>query len=128
MQARGDVAAILTNYVISERQACGLLQVAVSSFRYQERCRPREETLRVRLKELAEQYPRFGSPRLYDFVRREDRYNHKLVERVYREMGLSLRRKRRKRAPPIKTRRRRRSFTRYPTARRGCRESRSEIS
>src|SRR5690606_28346115 len=46
---------------------------------------------------LAEQYPRFGSPRLYDFVRREDDYNHKLVERVYREMGLTLRRKRRKR-------------------------------
>ena len=42
---------------------------------------------------MAEQYPRFGSPRLSEFVRREDRYNHKLVERVYREMGLSLRRK-----------------------------------
>ncbi len=82
---------------MSERQVCELMEVAASSVRYQARCRPREETLRVRLKELAEQYPRFGSPRLYDFVRREDDYNHKLVERVYREMGLSLRRKRRKR-------------------------------
>jgi putative transposase len=96
-QAREDVSAIRAQYAMSERQACGLMQVAASSFRYQARCRPREETLRVRLKELAEQYPRFGSPRLYDFVRREDDYNHKLVERVYREMGLSLRRKRRKR-------------------------------
>jgi putative transposase len=96
-QAREDVLAIRANYAMSERQACGLMEVAASSFRYRARCRPREEILRVRLKELAEQYPRFGSPRLYDFVRREDDYNHKLVERVYREMGLSLRRKRRKR-------------------------------
>jgi putative transposase len=82
---------------MSERQACGLMEVAVSSCRYQARCRPREETLRARLKDLAEQYPRFGAPRLCQFVRREDRYNHKLVERVYREMGLSLRRKKRRR-------------------------------
>lgn len=81
---------------MSERQACGLMEVAASSVRYRARCRPREETLRVRLKELAEQYPRFGSPRLCELVRDKDRYNHKLVERVYREMGLSLRRKKRK--------------------------------
>jgi len=96
-QAREDVTAIRAQYAMSERQACGLMEVAASSFRYRARCRPREETFRVRLQELAERYPRFGSPRLYDFVRREDSYNHKLVERVYREMGLSLRRKRRKR-------------------------------
>lgn len=81
--------AIRAQYAMSERQACGLLEVAASSFRYRARCRPREEMLRVRLKELAEQYPRFGSPRLYDFVRREDDYNHKLVERVYRGRGAS---------------------------------------
>lgn len=82
---------------MSERQACGLMEVAAASVRYRARCQPREETLRVRLKELAEQYPRFGSPRLCQFVRREDHYNHKLVERVYREMGLSLRRRKRRR-------------------------------
>jgi len=46
---------------------------------------------------LAQQYPRFGSPRLCVLLRREMRYNHKLVERHYRELGLALRRKKRKR-------------------------------
>ncbi len=95
--ARSDVEHIRATFSMSERQACGLMEVAVSSCRYSAQERFREETLRLRLKELAEQYPRFGSPRLCQFVRREDRYNHKLVERVYREMGLSLRRKKRKR-------------------------------
>ncbi len=96
-QARADVASIRAEYAMSERQACGLMKVAVSSFRYPARHRQREETLRQRLKALAEQYPRFGSPRLCALVRREERYNHKLVERIYREAGLSLRRKRRRR-------------------------------
>lgn len=82
---------------MSERQACGLMEVAVSSYRYRARLRPREETLRARLTALAEQHPRYGSPRLCVLVRRDEAYNHKLVERVYREAGLSLRRKKRKR-------------------------------
>jgi putative transposase len=96
-QAREDVTAIRAQYAMSERQACELMDVAASSHRYQARNRPREDTLRERLTTLAQQYPRFGSPRLCALVRREDRYNHKLVERIYREAGLSLRRKKRKR-------------------------------
>jgi len=82
---------------MSERQACGLMEVAVSSVRYRACHRQREETLRERLRALALAYPRFGSPRLCVLVRREELYNHKLVERVYRETGLSLRRKKRRR-------------------------------
>ncbi|MEQ1949668.1 MAG: IS3 family transposase [Bryobacteraceae bacterium] len=96
-QARSDVDAIRAQYAVSERQACGLMELAVSSYRYRARPCERADTLRVRLTELAQQYPRFGSPRLCALVRREDRFNHKLVERVYREAGLSLRRKKRRR-------------------------------
>ena len=39
----------------------------------------------------------YGSPRLYVLLRRETCCNHKRVERIYREAGLSLRRKKRKR-------------------------------
>lgn len=53
--------------------------------------------MRARLIELAQQNPRYGSPRLCVLVRRETRCNHKRVERIYREASLSLRRKRRKR-------------------------------
>ena len=55
----------------------------------------RDADLRVRLRELAEERRRFGSPRLYILLRREGLIvNHKKVERVYREEGLSLRLKR----------------------------------
>jgi len=49
------------------------------------------------LVELAQEHPRFGCPRLCVLVRREQRHNHKRGERLYREAGLSLRRKKRKR-------------------------------
>jgi putative transposase len=82
---------------MSERHACGLLGIAVSSCRYRPLRQEREHALRTRLVELAHENPRYGSPRLYVLLRRETRCNHKRVERVYREAGLSLRRKKRKR-------------------------------
>ena len=53
--------------------------------------------MRRRLIELAQEHPRYGSPRLCVLLNRESRCNHKRVERLYREAGLSLRRKKRKR-------------------------------
>src|SRR6266702_2225011 len=53
--------------------------------------------LRTRLVELAREKPRFGYRRLQVQQRRNgERVNHKRVHRVYREAGLSLRRKKRK--------------------------------
>jgi putative transposase len=77
--------------------------VSQSSHRYQCRTIGRDEALRAQLTTLAQQYPRFGSPRLNVLVQREAqetgavKRNHKVVERIYRELGLSLRRKKRKR-------------------------------
>ena len=60
----------------------------------------RDEDLRKRLRELAEERRSFGSPRLCILLRREGLIvNHKRVERVYREEGLSLRLKRRRKRP-----------------------------
>ena len=89
--------AIREAYPVSERQACRLAGMAVSSYRCQKRDPERDETLKARLTALAQKYPRFGSPRLCVLVRREQLQNHKRVERIYREAGLSLRRKKRKR-------------------------------
>ncbi len=82
-------------YVVSERRVCGLLAIAVSSFRYQaRRC---DEELRLRLVALAREKPRFGYRRLQVLLRRcGERVNHKRLYRVYREAGLSIRRKKRK--------------------------------
>jgi len=53
--------------------------------------------IRKRLRELAEQRKRFGSPRLHILLKREGLViNHKRTERLYREEGLALRKKRRR--------------------------------
>jgi len=58
----------------------------------------------LKLKELAMQRRRFGSPRLHIMLRREGLViNHKRTERIYKEEGLSLRiRRRKKRASMLR--------------------------
>jgi putative transposase len=83
---------------LSERRSCHVLGVSRSLLQYVPRP-DRNVALRARLKELAERRRRFGSPRLHILLKREGwTVNHKRVERLYREEGLSLRRKRRKKA------------------------------
>jgi putative transposase len=56
-----------------------------------------DEALRRRIRELAAERKRFGSPRLHIMLKRENLVvNHKRTERIYNEEGLALRRKRRR--------------------------------
>ena len=81
---------------LSERKSCRLVDISVSEYRYQHKI-DNDDTLRHRLRELAGQRRRFGSPRLHIMLRRENLVvNHKRTERIYREEGLALRRKRRR--------------------------------
>jgi len=81
---------------VSARRVCGLLLVAESSYRYVGR--RNDEPLRLRLLEAAREKPRFGYRRLQiEVEKRGMRVNHKRVYRVYREAGLLIRRKTRKR-------------------------------
>ena len=74
---------------------CGLMSIAVSSYRY--RSSRSDETLRERLLRLAREKPRFGYRRLQESLEREgERVNHKRVYRLYRKLGLCLKRKKRK--------------------------------
>jgi putative transposase len=81
---------------LSERRACLLVNLSTSVYRY--RSKPgSDEELRKRLRELAEQRKRFGSPRLHILLKREGLViNHKRTERIHREEGLALRKKRRR--------------------------------
>jgi putative transposase len=89
------VSWLRVEYVVSERRVCGLMGMAVSSYRYQRT--DSDERLRTRLVELAREKPRFGYRRLQVLLRRSgEPVNHKRVLRVYREAGLTLRRKKRK--------------------------------
>jgi putative transposase len=74
-----------------------LIGLSRTSFAYQPVIRPDEEAIRKRLKELAQIRRRFGCPRLHVMLRREGfRMNHKRTERIYKQEGLSLRIRRRK--------------------------------
>ena len=83
-------------YGLSERRACSLAGLARSTRRYRRR-RDGDGELRRRLEELAAERGRFGYRRLHVLLVREGHpVNAKRVYRLYREMGLSVRRKRRK--------------------------------
>ena len=82
-------------YAFSERRACRLMTMAVTTYRY--RSLRTDEPLRTRLVELAREKPRFGYRRLHVLLRRSGEHvNHKRLHRVYREAGLAIRRKKRK--------------------------------
>ena len=92
---KASVEHIRSEYAFTERRDCRLLLVPVSSYRY--RPRRNDDGLRERLVALAREKPRFGYRRLHVLLEREGRQvNHKRVHRVYREAGLTLRRKKRK--------------------------------
>ena len=81
---------------LKRSHACELLEAPRSSCRYRSR---RDDTdLRTRLQDLAREQPRFGYRRLHVLLGREGvEVNHKRVQRVYRELGLTVKRLRRKR-------------------------------
>lgn len=95
--ARRTVVEFLKeHHHVSERWACKIVRLSRSSYRYQ--AKPTNDTeIRTRLKQLAEQRRKFGAPRLHVLLLREGfLINHKRTERLYREEGLSLRLKRRR--------------------------------
>ena len=96
-QRRTAVTWAIKAAELSERQACRYTGFSRSSQRYAAR-RPLRTALRERLHTLALLRPRWGYRRLYRLLRREGTLvNRKLVQRVYREEGLAVRRRKRKR-------------------------------
>ena len=93
---RSVVVYLQENHQLSERRACDVVGLCRSSCRYQA-IPKNDEKIRSRLRELAEQRRKFGAPRLHTMLLREGYLiNHKRTERLYREEGLSLRLKKRK--------------------------------
>jgi len=80
----------------SARRACRLVRLSRSRWQYRSR-RGDDAPLRTRLRELAAAKPRWGYEQLHVLLRREGRVvNHKKVLRLYREEGLAMSRRRRK--------------------------------
>jgi len=88
---------VVEAHELSERRACRLIGIGRSSLRYE--AKPKDdEALRERLTELARRWRRAGYRGLHRHLRREGwEINHKRLYRVYCEMGLQVRRRKRKR-------------------------------
>lgn len=86
---------------ISERRACRFTGFSLSTQRYRSR-RPLDDELREKLRELAKKRPRWGYRRLYILLKREGcQRNRKLVQRLYREEGLAVRSRRRRKMAAV---------------------------
>jgi transposase len=113
------VAEVIARHGLSQRRACGLLEITRRSYRHEPKP-DRNRELRVRLRAVAEERRRWGCPMLYQVLRREGwQVKHKRVERLYRQEGLSLRRRRRRDRRRLRQTKRGRSIsftTAYSTA------------
>lgn len=97
--ARREVVHELKALGLSERTALKLVGISASVLRY----RPRDDgnsLLRERLNELAGQHRRHGYRMLHDRLTRQGRaINVKRTYRIYRQEGLMVRQRRRKKLP-----------------------------
>ena len=90
---------------VSQRRACRIIEADRTSMRYQSR-RGDDVELREKLRALAQERRRFGYRRLHILLRRDGVIiNRKKTQRLYREEGLTVRRRKgRKRAVGTRTR------------------------
>jgi len=87
---------LVERFKISTRRACGLIGQNRASHYYRSRKKDMS-ALRLRIREIAETRRRFGYRRIHVLLMREGwRVNHKCVFRLYREEGLGVRAKKRK--------------------------------
>lgn len=91
------VGHLQNTFDVSQRRACRVISISRKAMRYQSKRPTRDEQLTKRLKELAEQYPRYGYLMLHALLRREGLVvNRKRTYRLYTALNLQVRTKRRK--------------------------------
>jgi putative transposase len=94
---REAVDALMSERGFGVTRACGLVRISRSLYRYRSK-RPECAELKARISEIAEAKRRYGYRRIYVRLRREGwQVNRKRVYRLYREAGLLVRRRKRKR-------------------------------
>ena len=98
---REAVTVLMRERRFGVTRACGLVQISRSLYRYRSR-RPACADLRERICEIAAAKRRYGYRRVHIMLRREGwAVNRKLTYRLYREAGLAVRRRKRKRIGPF---------------------------
>ena len=100
---REAVKALMTERRFGVTRACGLVAISRSLYRYA----PRriDGDLKQRIEAIAAAKRRYGYRHVYVCLRREGwRVNRKRVYRLYRALGLAVRRRKRKRIGPVERR------------------------
>ena len=98
---RAAVTYLMTTRQMGVTRACGLIGISRALYRYESK-RPDDAPLKDRLTTLAGQKRRYGYRRLHVLLLREGwLLNWKRTYRVYREAGLTVRRRKRKRIAGI---------------------------
>jgi len=88
---------LLTDKGLSQRQACQLVGIDRNTYRLP-LANDKDTELKVRIEELAQDKPRYGYRRLTLLIRKEGKLvNHKRIYRIYRNLNLAVRSKKRKR-------------------------------
>lgn len=88
-----EAATLLMFHGLSERQACNIVQLHRSVCRYESK-RPADLELAENIKSIAAERPRFGYLRIHALLRAQGlNINHKRVYRIYRDLGLAVRKR-----------------------------------
>lgn len=88
---------------LGERKSCRLLKESRTGFRNRFKFFDKDKELKERIRELAYKHKRAGYRQIHDFIRKEERVNHKRIYRLYVELGLKYRIKQRRKRLPLPT-------------------------
>lgn len=97
-QARRNYVQAMVELQVSERRSCQLAGMSRSGYRYRRVVREGDEELKADLRVIAGENPTAGYRTAWALLRREGLpINHKRVQRLWRETGLTQPRKRKRR-------------------------------
>jgi len=95
---RQIVTGMCVDWGVSIRKACGAIRFDTSTYHYKSR-QTDQAAVERRIKEIAETRVRYGYRRVHVLLRREGWViNMKKTRRIYNELGLQLRNKRKRSA------------------------------
>lgn len=84
---------LVTGFRLDYRRACRIVGISRSTFYYRSQAKD-QSALRIRIRDIAAARVRYGYRRIYVVLQREGwKVNHKRVYRLYRQEGLGLGRK-----------------------------------
>ena len=99
-QARREQVAFACERGLSERRACGLLDIARSTLSYELRLPTKDRPVIEAMRQLSSQYPRYGYRRMTRALQKRGfEVNGKRVLRLMREDNLLSLRRRKRSAP-----------------------------